>query len=432
MKKFFSSIFNAHPQVKNISKDKEEDDLIDRLENETYLSNEFRFQHQNEKCQLRATPNEKVTLGVLLNRTFDIRQEEVSDLYIVTDNIHEKKGMLVVDNNEIWDFDLCNAVLIKQDNGDIGYRFSENVILSISYRKGYVKQEDDDKSISRVNDNIIVYLRGCGAGKETWFIRASIMLPTFSHEGDKTYTRNANQPQTLSVLFAYDHTSPQQRIEEYKAIHDKAIEKFNNGEELDFYEYCIMSQITPAIGKDFYWGNEVLKENRYWDAIVYLENVYHALRESWLRGSITDDDKRMFYQTCYLIGYCYAEMGLYEKALFFLEIVRPLNNITYNIEYINCLANSRDIRAIYTIHNELNQLAQLRESEITDGIIFYHNFLRRRRAYTFVDMGRLDDAEEAFKEMLNEDANKEYAQGELEYIQELKKLKGINNIASEE
>lgn len=32
MKKFFSSIFNAHPQVKNISKDKEEDDLIDRLE----------------------------------------------------------------------------------------------------------------------------------------------------------------------------------------------------------------------------------------------------------------------------------------------------------------------------------------------------------------------------------------------------------------
>lgn len=106
----------------------------------------------------------------------------------------------------------------------MGYRFSENVILSISYRKGYVKQEDDDKSISRVNDNIIVHLRGCGGGKETWFIRASIMLPTFSHEGDKTYARNANQPQTLSVLFAYDHTSPQQRIEEYKAIHDKAIE----------------------------------------------------------------------------------------------------------------------------------------------------------------------------------------------------------------
>ena len=53
MKKFFSSIFNTSPQVKNISKDKEEDDLVDRLENETYLSNEFRFQHQNEKSYSR-------------------------------------------------------------------------------------------------------------------------------------------------------------------------------------------------------------------------------------------------------------------------------------------------------------------------------------------------------------------------------------------
>ncbi len=77
-----------------------------------------------------------------------------------------------------------------------------------------------------MNDTIIVHLRGCGGGKETWFIRASIMLPIFSHEGDKTYTRTANQPQTLSVLFAYDNTSPEQRIEEYKVIHDRTIEKF--------------------------------------------------------------------------------------------------------------------------------------------------------------------------------------------------------------
>ena len=43
MKKFFSSMFNTSPQVKNISKDKEEDDLVDRLENETYLSMNLGF-----------------------------------------------------------------------------------------------------------------------------------------------------------------------------------------------------------------------------------------------------------------------------------------------------------------------------------------------------------------------------------------------------
>jgi len=51
----------------------------------------------------------------------------------------------------------------------------------------------------------------------------------------------------------------------------------NNGEELEFNEHCIISQMIPTIGKDFYWGNEVLKENRYWDAIVYLENVYRPM-----------------------------------------------------------------------------------------------------------------------------------------------------------
>ena len=94
MKKFFSSIFNAHPQVKNISKDKE-DDLIDRLENETYLSNEFRFQHQNEKYQLRATPNEKVTLGVLLKRSFDIRQKRFVIYILSQTTFMRKKGYLL-------------------------------------------------------------------------------------------------------------------------------------------------------------------------------------------------------------------------------------------------------------------------------------------------------------------------------------------------
>ncbi len=423
MKKFFSSIFNTSPQVKNISKDKEEDDLIDRLENETYLSNEFRFQHQNEKYQLRATPNEKVTLGVLLNRTFDIQEEEISDLYIVTDNIQEKKGQLIADKKEIWNFDLCNAILIKDKNGDIRYRFSENVILTISYRKDYLKEENDDKSIGRTHNSIIVHLRGWGGGKNTWFIQASIMIPTFNNEGNKTYARTHNMPQTLTVLFAYDSTTPEQRIAEYQYIYDRALKKVNNGEELDTNERCIISQLIPSIGSDFYWGTKVLKENRYWDAIIYFENVYHALRERWLKNQIEDKDKDMFFHVCYLIGFCYSEMCLFEKALFYLEIVRPLNDITYNIEYINCLTNNRDVRAIYTIHNELNQLAQLKESEITDDIMYYHNFLRRRRAYTFIDMGRLDDAEEAFKEMLDEEANKEYAQGELEYIQELKRKK---------
>ena len=89
MKNILNSLFKKQ--------DNTNDDYVDQLDFSQYLSNEFKFQHQNPQYQLRANPNDKVTLGILLNRIFDISQNEVSDLYIVADNLSEKKGRLIID-----------------------------------------------------------------------------------------------------------------------------------------------------------------------------------------------------------------------------------------------------------------------------------------------------------------------------------------------
>ena len=127
-----------------------------------------------------------------------------------------------------------------------------------------------------------------------------------------------------------------------------------------------------------------------------------------------------FYDSCYSIGWCYAELKLFERALFYLEICLMRGNIADKIEYINCLVNSKDVRAMWFILHELQQLSQLKENEFTDEIIFYYHFLRRRRAYVLIDMGKLDDAEAEFTRMLDEEANKPFAQRELEYIKQLR------------
>lgn len=103
------------------------DDRLADLSKQMYLPNEFRFQQQDEKLKLRAAPNTKVTLGMLLNRTFDVREEEISDLYVVSDNTSKKEGKLITDRDEIWNFDLCEAILIKRDDGSVGYKSGENV-----------------------------------------------------------------------------------------------------------------------------------------------------------------------------------------------------------------------------------------------------------------------------------------------------------------
>ena len=53
--------------------------------------------------------------------------------------------------------------------------------------------------------------------------------------------------------------------------------------------------------------------------------------------------------------------------------------------------------------------------------LFYYHFLRRRRGYVLIDMGKLDEAEAEFTKMLDDEINKEFVRGELEYIKQLRK-----------
>ena len=403
-------------------------DLVDFLNDSNYLTSELRFQHQLSNIQMRANKNEKVTPGMLLNRTFDVRKEEVSDMGIIS-NYFDKQLEIIHDSEEIWNYDLCKSILNIDEQGEISYKFGENVILAISYRKGGSIETDIDRSLSRNDESIIVHLRGTGAGHGSWFICATILIPSPAYEKEKTYARDQNKPKALSVLFAYDETDPKDRIAQYNYLKEDAFEKIRQEKynEITEEQTWLLDQLHVNISKDYWWGNKVQKENRFWDAIIYFENVYNALQDQWREGTITDEGKDCFFKTCFRLGYCYNELQLYEKALFYLAIIYPVDNLDYKIEYINCLVNSKDFRAIYTIHDELVRISELNKEDITEHVIFYHNFLRRRRAYTFIDMGKFDKAEEAFKEMLDEDANKDYALDELAYIQKLREIMNARN-----
>ena len=67
----------------------------------TYWSNELEFQHQDEHIQFRANKNDTVTLGLLLDHLFDIQEDEISDLYIITENRRGKTGTSITREFEI-------------------------------------------------------------------------------------------------------------------------------------------------------------------------------------------------------------------------------------------------------------------------------------------------------------------------------------------
>ena len=103
----------------------------------------------------------------------------------------------------------------------------------------------------------------------------------------------------------------------------------------------------------------------------------------------------------------------------------PLRRVTYTEEYINTLVNSRDFRAIDVIDNLLiemqNAQAAVDDDEEAQGhVMGFINFLKRRKAYVYIEFERYDEAEKLLRKMLDEPENSDFAISELAYIQKLR------------
>ena len=379
--------------------------IKEALKKGTYLSEELEHQNLNERVQFRASRDHAVILGTMLNRIFDIRKEDLLRLYAVYTQRDGQTGEAIVQPNAIWNFDLCKAMADEKHPG----RFYNQVTLCVSY------------ALNETTDNtVLIHLKENGGDEQTRFIRASIMRTISTEEGDVSFSATENQPETYSLLFAYDLTDPQKRIAEFEKKLDKAAKKYAKGKELDADETALIAKIAPEAGWNYSWGHEAFNEKRYWDALLYLENAFYLLKEKWYDQTLSDEGTDVFYHCCYLIGFCYVGMKLYQKAYYYLSLVWPLDEITYNYEYINCLVHGKDPRALQEIDDELERVDNLKDEEITEEISRYCCFLLRRRAYVLTDMHRLDEAEELLKELLETGDRTEYIQDELDYIKRLR------------
>lgn len=378
--------------------------IKEALKTGAYLAEELEHQNLNEHIRFRASREHAVILGTMLNRIFDIRKEDLLEMYVIYTLGDRQTGKEIIQSDAIWNFDLCKAMTDEKHPE----MFYNQVTLCVSY------------TLNETTDNtVLIHLKENGGDEQTRFIRASVMRTIFMEEGDVSFSAAQNQPEAYSLLFAYDLTDPQKRIAELEKRLDKATKKYAKGKELDADEMALIAKIAPEAGWNYSWGHEAFNEKRYWDALLYLENAFYLLKEKWYKHTLSKEGTEVFYHCCYMIGFCYDEMKLYQKAYYYLSLVWPLDNITYNYEYINCLVHSKDPRAIQEIDDELERLDALKDEEITERISRYCCFLLRRRAYVLTDMHQLDEAEELLKKLLETGDRTEYIQDELDYIKRL-------------
>lgn len=112
-------------------------------------------------------------------------------------------------------------------------------------------------------------------------------------------------------------------------------------------------------------------------------------------------------------------------ANFYLQVVDALKRVKYSEEYINALVNSGDFRSmgiVDSIMNHINeQHKQDEEEDIPAHVQQFLDFLKRRRAYLYVEKRQFEEAKKMLNAMLDDPGNRDFAINELAFIQKLEK-----------
>ena len=234
------------------------------------------------------------------------------------------------------------------------------------------------------------------------------------------------QPRSVSMLIALDRSDDKQRQQEFDYMWTDAQLKAKN-DELDNMtdEQKMLCQVHSSdVAYNLYWGQQLFHAERYYEAILHLENVYHSYREVFF--DLTAEQKRTFMEVAYKLGFCYNELGQPKLAFYYLDLMASDGNIRHTMELVNSMANSKDLRLFSYTEGVMDEVKHnfSEDEELPDNIRQFINFMRRRRGYAYIDFNQLDQAEKIFTKMLDEEENADYAINELAYIKRLRQQRG--------
>ena len=389
-----------------------------------WLQRELEFQHQDERIQFRTNENHSLIFGELINSLFDIRKEELSVL-----TINDGSLQIIEGEENIWDYEFLGHYK-RNEKGEYEYyregcsKLVNQMVLTLSYKTYDKSERDKDKSISKRDAILIVHLQYPeGLKDKVLYVQTSFFLPTVKLERSK---KGINpQPQSISILIGFDFKTNEETEAEFYSIFNSAKEKLKakKVEEMDYLERELIEVLFhPQIAKEFYFGKKVMSENRFWDAIEYFNNSFKALQKKWWEDQLTDEEFQTLIECSFLIGYCYYEIGLFDKSYKYLEFSakNSQSGYKYQSEYINCLIALKDIRSLMIIDHNLELLTKKTEEERTEYDYEFFMFLLRRKAYCVIELKQYDAAVDILKHILKNDPENEFAKKELEYIKQLK------------
>ena len=333
-------------------------------------------------------------------------------LFMTVDTVNGQQR--IEQEQDIRNYDLRHA-LVEGDSKDARLT-RDYAVLDLHYKLGL-----DEKPMMST-----IAITAEGEDTHSIYSRVTVTHTPRNASRLNSLSNENRQPRSVSMLIALDRSDDKQRQQEFDYMWTDAQLKAKN-DELDSMtdEQKMLCQVHSSdVAYNLYWGQQLFHAERYYEAILHLENVYHSYREVFF--DLTAEQKRTFMEVAYKLGFCYNELGQPKLAFYYLDLMASDGNIRHTMELVNSMANSKDLRLFSYTEGVMDEVKHnfSEDEELPDNIRQFINFMRRRRGYAYIDFNQLDQAEKIFTKMLDEEENADYAINELAYIKKLRQQRG--------
>lgn len=279
-----------------------------------------------------------VTLGFVLQHLLRVNSYNIISMCVCRNGNDEYTYDVVNNRDKIWNYKFQDLL---HDGNTMVLRYS---------RACYQCDDMDDDKSNLCYDNSIIIQVNAIEGSDLF--RIDVAVPGFQ-----------NDPNIISDSYG--------KFSDYKSFVISS-----RPHEYDFSKPVegIMSEVGSLYNKERTHAVE---------SMLGLYHVYLSLLVDF--DNLSDDRKFMCLDAAAKIGSCYMELNLPEVANYFLDVGYQSCYLNNMMEYINCLVETKDARAMSIVDKKL-----IMQIDAPDQIkSAWRAFLKRRKAYILIDGDRL-------------------------------------------
>lgn len=389
-------------------------------ERNVFLLREQELQHIMPAYRWRVNTEVNLTIGQLFDTLFDLPSDCLAYLSMMrpahkNTSSMSSSNLFVEGNVGVADFGITTA-LVEGNGKDAFFAYDwANISVLVNHPMTGGKPQ-----------LYTIMLQSAGETEGSLYVRLTLCQSPLPNDNKELGENNVTDPISYSFVVAYDKSDPTARLQEFKYMMQDALDKVDENREAELTEEqnMMLANTEHDVSYALYFGTRLYSSGRYYEALLLLESAYFASQGKFDKSNEAFRDR--FFLLCYYIGFCHAELKQFQKALYYLQILVPLKSINYTMEYINCLVNAGDFRAVHVVDDLIAGVKSTMEDEESDHFLdeemmSFYDFLRRRKVYLQVEKNELDEAEAECKKMLEEPRNNEFALTELAYIQSVRR-----------